>query len=72
MENANPFDRSLDCEPSCLKGVPESTMLFREEDLEKEIKDEFEKEEEEDDLEYFNTFPTREELEYHNCLLKNP
>ncbi|GJU90273.1 protein kinase-like domain, concanavalin A-like lectin/glucanase domain protein [Tanacetum coccineum] len=40
-------------------------------ELEEEVEEEFE-EEEEDDLEYFNTFPTREELEYHEWLLKNP
>ncbi|GJW71893.1 hypothetical protein Tco_0128810 [Tanacetum coccineum] len=34
--------------------------------------EEVEEEEEEDDLEYFNIFPTREELEYHEWLLKNP
>ncbi|GKE03997.1 hypothetical protein Tco_1396015 [Tanacetum coccineum] len=28
--------------------------------------------EEEDDLEYFNTFPSMKELEYHKWLLKNP
>ncbi|GJX32718.1 hypothetical protein Tco_0242573 [Tanacetum coccineum] len=32
--------------------------------------EEFEEEEEEDDLEYFKTFPHREELEYHEYLLK--
>ncbi|GJT24392.1 gypsy/ty3 retroelement polyprotein [Tanacetum coccineum] len=35
-----------------------------------EIEREFK--EEDDDLEYFDTFPTREELEYHKWLLKNP
>ncbi|GJT83452.1 hypothetical protein Tco_1057794 [Tanacetum coccineum] len=35
-----------------------------------EIEEEIEKEE--DDLEYFDTFPTREEFEYHKWLLKNP
>ncbi|GKB76590.1 hypothetical protein Tco_0943485, partial [Tanacetum coccineum] len=29
-------------------------------------------EEEDDDLEYFNTFPSMKELEYHEWLLKNP
>ncbi|GJS12198.1 hypothetical protein Tco_0368994 [Tanacetum coccineum] len=37
-----------------------------EEEVEEEIK------EEEDDPEYFNTFPTVEELEYHDWILKNP
>ncbi|GJY11334.1 hypothetical protein Tco_0379519 [Tanacetum coccineum] len=45
-------------------------MLFKEEELEEVIEEEFKEEEEEDDLEYFNT--TREELEYHEYLLKNP
>nr|GEU40898.1 hypothetical protein [Tanacetum cinerariifolium] len=30
------------------------------------------KEEEDDDLEYFNMFPSMKELEYHEWLLKNP
>nr|GEY59054.1 hypothetical protein [Tanacetum cinerariifolium] len=33
---------------------------------------EFEEEEEEGDLEYFDTFPTMKELGYHEWLLKNP
>ncbi|GKE09526.1 protein kinase-like domain, concanavalin A-like lectin/glucanase domain protein [Tanacetum coccineum] len=72
MENANPFFKTLNCEPSCLKGEPKAVMLFRKDDLEEEIEEEFEEEEEEDGIEYFNTFPTREELEYHEYLLKNP
>ncbi|GKC72165.1 hypothetical protein Tco_1118048, partial [Tanacetum coccineum] len=35
-----------------------------------EIEEEFE--EEEDELEYFDTFPTIEELGYHKWLMKNP
>ncbi|GJR60498.1 hypothetical protein Tco_1502660 [Tanacetum coccineum] len=62
MKNANLIVQSLSCEPSCLGGEPEFVMLFREEELEEEIEEEFLEEEEEDDLEYFNTFPTREEL----------
>ncbi|GJT97247.1 hypothetical protein Tco_1092765 [Tanacetum coccineum] len=70
IENANPFVKSLTCEPSCLEGEPKFMMLFKEEELEEVIEEEFKEEEEEDDLEYFNT--TREELEYHEYLLKNP
>nr|GEY57118.1 hypothetical protein [Tanacetum cinerariifolium] len=40
-------------------------------ELEEDFNEKF-KEEEEDNLEYFNTFPTREELEYYGWLLKNP
>ncbi|GKD30433.1 hypothetical protein Tco_1241211 [Tanacetum coccineum] len=47
-------------------------MSFKEEDLEDIVEEEFKEEEEEDDLEYFNTLPTREKLEYHEYLLKNP
>nr|GFB01825.1 hypothetical protein [Tanacetum cinerariifolium] len=65
-------NRTLDYEPSYLKGKPKAVMLFREDDLEEEIKEEFEEEEEEDGLEYFNTFLTGEELKYHEYLLKNP
>nr|GEV77008.1 hypothetical protein [Tanacetum cinerariifolium] len=39
------------------------SLAYSEEELE---------EEEEDDLEYFDTFPTKEELKYHEWLLKNP
>ncbi|GJX22876.1 hypothetical protein Tco_0227321 [Tanacetum coccineum] len=60
LTSANPFVKSLDCEPSCLEGEPEFVMLFRKDDLKEEIAKEFEDEEEEDDLEYFNTFSTRE------------
>ncbi|GKB22201.1 hypothetical protein Tco_0856124 [Tanacetum coccineum] len=49
-------------EPSCLE---------ENEELEEKIKEEITDEEEEDDLEYFKTIPTREELEYHEWLLKN-
>ncbi|GKB28725.1 hypothetical protein Tco_0868126 [Tanacetum coccineum] len=72
MENVNPFVKSLTCELSCLEGEPEFVMLFKKEELVKEIEEEFEEEEEEDDLEYFNTFPIRDELDYHEYLLKNP
>ncbi|GKC85025.1 hypothetical protein Tco_1140742 [Tanacetum coccineum] len=41
-----------------------------ENELEEEFEEEYE--EEEDDLEYFDTFPTREDLEYHESILKNP
>ncbi|GJY54575.1 hypothetical protein Tco_0446239, partial [Tanacetum coccineum] len=37
-----------------------------------ESEEEVEEEEKEDDLEYFNIFLTREELEYHEWLLNNP
>ncbi|GJV43002.1 hypothetical protein Tco_1427538 [Tanacetum coccineum] len=48
------------------KNVPPPTIGNEEsEELEEEVEEEFKDEEEEDDLEYFNTFPTREELEYH-------
>ncbi|GJT27383.1 hypothetical protein Tco_0907658 [Tanacetum coccineum] len=40
------------------------------EDKIEEVKEE--EEEEKDDLEYFDTFPTMEELGYHEWLLKNP
>nr|GEU86452.1 hypothetical protein [Tanacetum cinerariifolium] len=41
------------------------------EDFEKEFTKELNEEEEEIDLEYFDTFLTREELEYHESILKN-
>nr|GEV66821.1 ribonuclease H-like domain-containing protein [Tanacetum cinerariifolium] len=41
-------------------------------ELEEEVEEEFKEEEKADDLEYFDTFPNREELEYHEWLLKNP
>nr|GEW07306.1 hypothetical protein [Tanacetum cinerariifolium] len=72
MEKTNPFIKSLDREPSCFEGELEFVMLFRKEELEEGIEEELEEEEEKDNLEYFNTFPTREELEYHEYLLKNP
>ncbi|GJW07688.1 hypothetical protein Tco_1570111 [Tanacetum coccineum] len=72
MENVNPLVNYLDSKPSCLKGKPKFIMSFREEDLEEEVEEEFEEEKEEDDLEYFNTFSTRVELEYHGYLLKKP
>ncbi|GKE64160.1 hypothetical protein Tco_1518321, partial [Tanacetum coccineum] len=70
--NANPCVKTLTCEPSCLEGEPEFLMMFKEEELEEEIEEEFKEEEKEDDLEYLNTFPTKEELDYHEYLLKNP
>ncbi|GKD47527.1 hypothetical protein Tco_1276503, partial [Tanacetum coccineum] len=42
--NANPFVKSLTCEPSCLEGDPEFIMLFKEEELVEEIEEEFEEE----------------------------
>ncbi|GJR09886.1 hypothetical protein Tco_0792538 [Tanacetum coccineum] len=71
MKNANPCVKTLTCEPSCLEGEPEFLMMFKEEELEEEIEEEFEEEEKKDDLEYLNTFPTKEELDYHEYLLKN-
>ncbi|GKC83088.1 hypothetical protein Tco_1138805, partial [Tanacetum coccineum] len=72
MENVNSLVNSLDSKPSYLEEKPEFVMSFKEEDLEDKVKEEFKEEEEEDDLEYFNTLPTREKLEYHVYLLKNP
>ncbi|GJS77750.1 hypothetical protein Tco_0727631 [Tanacetum coccineum] len=52
------------------------TTLREHEGLTSEVDDEVGsnelEEEEEDDLEYFNTFPSMKELEYHEWLLKNP
>nr|GEU29399.1 hypothetical protein [Tanacetum cinerariifolium] len=61
-------------EPSCLEGEPEFELVVgieESDELEEEIKEEFIKEKEEDELEYFDTFTTREELQYHEWLLKN-
>ncbi|GJV10010.1 hypothetical protein Tco_1351551 [Tanacetum coccineum] len=52
------------------------TTLREHEGLTSEVDDEVGgnelEEEEEDDLEYFNTFPSMKELKYHEWLLKNP
>ncbi|GJR13169.1 hypothetical protein Tco_0795821 [Tanacetum coccineum] len=56
------------------KRTVEEKEEFREES-EKELEEETEEEtkkEEEDDPEYFDTFPTMKELGYHEWLLKNP
>ncbi|GJR69446.1 hypothetical protein Tco_0015511 [Tanacetum coccineum] len=61
-------------EPSCLEGELgfESVVEEKEsKELEEEIKEEFEEEEDDDDLKYFNTFPAKEELDYHKYLVKN-
>ncbi|GJU70373.1 putative reverse transcriptase domain-containing protein [Tanacetum coccineum] len=43
-KNANPFVKSLTCEPSSLEGDPEFIMLFKEEEFVQEIEEEFEEE----------------------------
>ncbi|GKF68035.1 hypothetical protein Tco_0197714 [Tanacetum coccineum] len=49
-----------------------SSLTLRNELNEFEEEIEIKEEEEQDDLEQFNTFPTIEELGYHEWLLKNP
>ncbi|GKA25173.1 hypothetical protein Tco_0711206 [Tanacetum coccineum] len=55
-----------------VKGDDVTTTCDASGEEEEEVEEEVEEEFEEDDLEYFTTFPTREELEYHEWLLKNP
>ncbi|GJT88075.1 hypothetical protein Tco_1069792 [Tanacetum coccineum] len=68
-------DKSSSDEPSCLEGEPEFESIIGKQEsgeFEEEIEEEVKDEEEEDELEYFNIFPTREELEYHEWILKKP
>ncbi|GJW23563.1 hypothetical protein Tco_0034185 [Tanacetum coccineum] len=71
MKNVNPLSPPVK-EEFKIESIGENEVS---EDLEEELEEEFEEEleeEEMDDLEYFDTFPTKEELEYHEWLLKYP
>ncbi|GJX51737.1 hypothetical protein Tco_0278582 [Tanacetum coccineum] len=81
MENANLSSLTLRNELSHLDKKMEielwlennrsvNSLVSSDNEFEEEI--EIEEDEEKDDLEYFNTFPTIEELGYHEWLLKNP
>ncbi|GJU49167.1 hypothetical protein Tco_1218722 [Tanacetum coccineum] len=74
MENTNPSSLSLRNELFHLEKKIKIKLLLENSgsvDSLVSLENKFE-EEEEDDLEYFDTFPTIEELGYHKWLLKNP
>ncbi|GJX61638.1 protein kinase-like domain, concanavalin A-like lectin/glucanase domain protein [Tanacetum coccineum] len=74
MENANPLNPSPISKLFYLKKKNKFELWFENDESDESLaysEEEFE-EEEEDDLEYIDTFPTKEELKYHEWLLKNP
>ncbi|GJV94814.1 hypothetical protein Tco_1546391 [Tanacetum coccineum] len=81
MEDVNPSSLAFRNELSHLEKKMEidlwlenngsvDSLVSLDNEFEEEI--EIKEEEEEDDLEYFDTFPTIEELGFHEWLLKNP
>ncbi|GJW39842.1 hypothetical protein Tco_0065687 [Tanacetum coccineum] len=74
MENVNPFNPSLISELFYLKKKNKFELWFENDESDESLvySEEESKEDEEDDLEYFDTFPNREEFKYHEWLLKNP
>ncbi|GKF45707.1 hypothetical protein Tco_0135509 [Tanacetum coccineum] len=65
--------------PNATMGKDHDITIKANKEVEKESEKEFEgetkeenKEDEEDDPKYFDTFPTVDELRYHEWLLKNP
>nr|GEW31180.1 hypothetical protein [Tanacetum cinerariifolium] len=74
MENANPLSLTPISELFYLKKKTKFELWFENNGSDESLVDseeEFEGEEEEDDIDYFDTFPTREELDYHESILKN-
>ncbi|GKC43402.1 hypothetical protein Tco_1061124 [Tanacetum coccineum] len=80
LESLNLVAPPLDREPSCLEGEIGFVKLFKEyEIVDVRVKDEEEIKEEEEvveveklGVEYFDKFPTKDELAYHKYLLHDP
>nr|GEY15634.1 L10-interacting MYB domain-containing protein-like [Tanacetum cinerariifolium] len=71
-KSANPLSLTLGANSFTLRKI-EFKLLFENNGSVKSLvgsDNEIKEDEEDDDLEYFDTFPTREELEYHESILK--